>query len=102
MHFPKCHKIRAKQVQLDYVTSHYEPCSECDATTGLGELYEAEYLKQALGLKSDEEEQRKKDTRHLFDSLCDKLNALSNFHFTPKRANKTLEVLMSRLINHTC
>jgi len=60
--------------------------------SGLGELYEAEYLKKALGLENDEQEQKQKETLKLFDTLCDKLNALSNFHFTPKRASQELEV----------
>lgn len=60
--------------------------------TGLGELYEAEFLKRSLGIKDDDQEKKKTETRQLFKTLCDKLNALSNFHFTPKRASAELEV----------
>ena len=59
---------------------------------GLSELYEADYLKKALGLENDESDSKKKATLELFDKLCDKLNALSNFHFIPKKASAELEV----------
>lgn len=64
----------------------------CRANAGLSELYEADYLKKALGLENDESDKKKKVTLQLFDKLCDKLNALSNFHFIPKKASAELEV----------
>ena len=56
----------------------------------LGELYEREYLKKAVGYDKDaveketEEEKAKNEMRMLFANLCSKLDALSNYHFTPR------------------
>eukprot|EP00977_Amphora_coffeiformis_P002177 scaffold425_cov175-Amphora_coffeaeformis.AAC.36 len=57
---------------------------------GLGELYEREYTKKALGYDADaaeketEEEKAKNEIKSLFASLCSKLDALSNYHFAPR------------------
>jgi U3 small nucleolar RNA-associated protein MPP10 len=57
---------------------------------GLGELYEREYTKKALGYDADvaekesEEEKVKNEIRGLFANLCSKLDALSNYHFAPR------------------
>lgn len=57
---------------------------------GLGELYEKEYLKKALNFdvdkaeKETEDEKAKNEMKALFANLCSKLDALSNYHFTPR------------------
>ena len=57
---------------------------------GLGELYEREYKKKALGFdvdaaeKETEEEKAKNEIKSLFANLCSKLDALSNYHFAPR------------------
>lgn len=52
---------------------------------GLGELYEEEYMEKAMGVvKESAEDKLKTEIRGLFKTLCGKLDALSNFHFTPK------------------
>lgn len=57
---------------------------------GLGELYEREYLKKALGFDKDavekqtEEDKVKDEMKQLFANLCSKLDALSNYHFAPR------------------
>jgi U3 small nucleolar RNA-associated protein MPP10 len=57
---------------------------------GLGELYEREYLKKAVGYDKDadekqtEEDKAKDEMRQLFANLCSKLDALSNYHFAPR------------------
>ena len=57
---------------------------------GLGELYEREYLKKAVGYdvdaveKQTEEEVAKNEMRQLFANLCSKLDALSNYQFAPR------------------
>ena len=57
---------------------------------GLGELYEREYMKKALGYDADaaeketEEEKAKNEIKSLFANLCSKLDALSNYHFAPR------------------
>jgi len=57
---------------------------------GLGELYEREYLKKAVGFDKDavekqtEEDKAKDEMKQLFAHLCSKLDALSNYHFAPR------------------
>jgi U3 small nucleolar RNA-associated protein MPP10 len=60
---------------------------------GLGEIYEKEYMKTAMGFEADDES--KKDQEEIdvmFKSLCWKLDALSNYQFTPKPIVKELQV----------
>jgi len=60
----------------------------------LGELYEREYLKKAVGCdldvveKETEEEKSKNEMKMLFANICSKLDALSNYHFTPRPVAK--------------
>mmetsp|Transcript_5719 Transcript_5719/g.8814 ORF Transcript_5719/g.8814 Transcript_5719/m.8814 type:complete len:801 (-) Transcript_5719:46-2448(-) len=57
---------------------------------GLGELYEREFLKKAVGYdvdkaeKQTEEDKAKDEMKALFANLCSKLDALSNYHFAPR------------------
>ncbi|XP_018602278.2 U3 small nucleolar ribonucleoprotein MPP10 [Scleropages formosus] len=50
----------------------------------LAEVYEQEYLKQTQQKKEEEENPAHVEIQKLMDSLFLKLDALSNFHFTPK------------------
>jgi len=56
----------------------------------LGDLYEREYLKKAQNYNVEVEEQKTKtdiakdEMRTLFSELCSRLDALSNYHFTPR------------------
>ena len=65
---------------------------------GLGELYEREYLKKAIGYDKDsaeketEEEKAKNEMKSLFANLCSKLDALSNYHFAPRPVADEAEV----------
>ncbi|KAG1711716.1 hypothetical protein DVH05_008962 [Phytophthora capsici] len=60
---------------------------------GLGEIYEKEYMKTAMGFEADDEsKQDQEEIDVMFKSLCWKLDALSNYHFTPKPAVKELQV----------
>ena len=65
---------------------------------GLGELYEREYLKKAVGYdvdateKQTEEEKAKDEMKQLFANLCSKLDALSNYHFAPRPIADEAEV----------
>jgi U3 small nucleolar RNA-associated protein MPP10 len=64
----------------------------------LGELYEREYLKKAVGYdvdaaeKETEEEKAKNEMKTLFANLCSKLDALSNYHFAPRPIADEAEV----------
>jgi U3 small nucleolar RNA-associated protein MPP10 len=57
---------------------------------GLGELYEREYLQKALGYdrtaseRETEESKIQMELKGLFASLCNKLDALSHYHFCPR------------------
>ncbi|KAL3945259.1 MAG: hypothetical protein SGBAC_000670 [Bacillariaceae sp.] len=65
---------------------------------GLGELYEREYLKKAVGYdvdaeeKKSEEDKAKDEMKQLFANLCSKLDALSNYHFAPRPVSDEAEV----------
>lgn len=72
--------------------------SQEKAKLGLGELYEREYLKKAVGYdvdaveKQTEEEKAKNEMKTLFANLCSKLDALSNYHFAPRPIADEAEV----------
>jgi len=72
--------------------------SQEKAKLGLGELYEREYLKKAVGYDKDaaeketEEEKAKNEMKSLFANLCSKLDALSNYHFAPRSIADEAEV----------
>jgi U3 small nucleolar RNA-associated protein MPP10 len=63
----------------------------------LAELYEADYLKQATGNHTSEKDEKLKqehtDIDNLFLGLCQKLDALSNFHYTPKAPKPEITVV---------
>jgi len=68
---------------------------------GLGELYEREYLKKAVGYDKDveekktEEDKAKEEMKALFTNLCSKLDGLSNYHFAPRPIADEAEVRTS-------
>lgn len=65
---------------------------------GLGELYEREYLKKAVGYdvdaaeKKTEEDKAKDEMKQLFANLCSRLDALSNYNFAPRPIADEAEV----------
>lgn len=65
----------------------------------LAQIYEKEYLEMNekldadLGDKEEEEPQLHKDVKKMMHALMMKLDALSNFHFTPKPAQVELKVV---------
>jgi U3 small nucleolar RNA-associated protein MPP10 len=65
---------------------------------GLGELYEREYLKKAIGYDKDAEEKKseedkaKDEMKQLFANLCSKLDGLSNYQFAPRPIADEAEV----------
>mmetsp|Transcript_12395 Transcript_12395/g.24584 ORF Transcript_12395/g.24584 Transcript_12395/m.24584 type:complete len:666 (+) Transcript_12395:131-2128(+) len=65
---------------------------------GLGELYERDYLKKAVGYdveaseKETAESLAKAEMKALFAKLCSKLDALSNYHFAPRPVAEEAEV----------
>jgi len=60
---------------------------------GLGEIYEKEFMKNAMGFEENEEMRKdQEEIEAMFKNLCWKLDALSNFHFTPKPIVRELQV----------
>ncbi|KAM9825239.1 U3 small nucleolar ribonucleoprotein MPP10 [Syngnathus typhle] len=59
----------------------------------LAEIYEQEYLKQTQAQKEEEENPAHVEIQKLMDTLFLKLDALSNFHFTPKPSVPEVKVV---------
>jgi len=63
----------------------------------LAELYEADYVKQTSGVHTNEKDEKLKkehtDIDEMFAGLCQKLDALSNFHYTPKAPKPEITVV---------
>jgi len=60
---------------------------------GLGEVYAKEYAKQVLGAKDEDKMIAKhKEVKGLLDKAFATLDALSNFHFTPKLVQDDMSV----------
>ncbi|XP_073442995.1 U3 small nucleolar ribonucleoprotein protein MPP10 [Dendrobates tinctorius] len=59
----------------------------------LAEIYEQEYLKLNQKKKEEEEDPKHVEIQKLMDSLFLKLDALSNFHFTPKPVVPEIKVV---------
>ncbi|XP_074649601.1 U3 small nucleolar ribonucleoprotein MPP10-like isoform X2 [Tubulanus polymorphus] len=84
-------KIKPKDAPYEYkkrITLDQEK-----SKISLGEVYEQEYIKQ-----TEEEAEEKADPQHeeikkMLESLFIKLDALSNFHYTPKPAMPEVEIV---------
>ncbi|XP_070543111.1 U3 small nucleolar ribonucleoprotein protein MPP10-like [Ptychodera flava] len=59
----------------------------------LGEIYEKEYMKQTKQLNEEEENKEHAVIKKMMDSLFLKLDALSNFHYTPKPAIPEIKIV---------
>ncbi|RHY26147.1 hypothetical protein DYB32_007844 [Aphanomyces invadans] len=60
---------------------------------GLGEIYEKEYMKTAMGFEDNSElKKEQEEIDVMFQKLCWKLDALTNFHFTPKPIVREMHV----------
>jgi U3 small nucleolar RNA-associated protein MPP10 len=59
--------------------------SDEKSKAGLGDIYEQDYVKEALGVQpTDKLSEEKQEMAKLFQLLSAKLDALTNYHFTPK------------------
>ncbi|XP_013385901.1 U3 small nucleolar ribonucleoprotein protein MPP10 [Lingula anatina] len=59
----------------------------------LGEIYEQEYLKQVQETEEDKTDPQHEDIKKMMQSLFIKLDALSNFHYTPKPAVPEVKIV---------
>jgi U3 small nucleolar RNA-associated protein MPP10 len=63
----------------------------------LAELYEDDYVKKASGVHTTEKDEKLKkehtDIDEMFAGLCQKLDSLSNFHYTPKAPKPEITVV---------
>ncbi|CAM9199068.1 unnamed protein product [Laminaria digitata] len=77
--------VTPRNVQGPAVRKEAPHLSQDKSKEGLAELYEKEFLKKTMGVTEDDPQAGlKNDLKHLFTKLCGKLDALCNFHYTPK------------------
>ncbi len=86
------------QLQKNFRSSHKvvdDPeLSVNKSKEGLGDVYEAEFMRRTLGVeRSDPNKVKKKELKELFTKLCYKLDALSNFKFKPKPTIQDAEII---------
>ena len=75
-----------------------EGVSDEKSAAGLGEVYEQDYVKEALGVQpTDKLSAEKQEIAQLFTLLSQKLDALTNFHFTPKPLQADMQVKSNNL-----
>ncbi|CAB1113499.1 unnamed protein product [Ectocarpus sp. CCAP 1310/34] len=79
--------VTPRNLQGPTVRKEVPHLSQDKSKEGLGELYEKEFLKKTMGVTEDDPQKGlKNELKHLFSKLCGKLDALCNFHYTPKAA----------------
>ncbi|KAJ8304832.1 hypothetical protein KUTeg_018415 [Tegillarca granosa] len=59
----------------------------------LGEIYEQEYLKLQQKEEDEKTDPAHEEIKKIMQSLFHKLDALSNFHFTPKQATADVKIV---------
>jgi U3 small nucleolar RNA-associated protein MPP10 len=70
-------EVKAKKQRQDV--------SDERSKAGLGDIYEQDYVKEALGVQpTDQLSEEKQEMAKLFQLLTAKLDALTNYHFAPK------------------
>ncbi|KAI9300757.1 U3 small nucleolar ribonucleoprotein complex, subunit Mpp10 [Cunninghamella echinulata] len=70
---------------------------DTQAKKSLADLYEEEYVKKNTGDQSNAKdealEKEHNEISTMFQDLCEKLDSLSNFHFTPKQAKAEMTIV---------
>ncbi|CAN0390344.1 unnamed protein product [Ectocarpus sp. 12 AP-2014] len=85
--------VTPRDLQGPTVRKEAPHLSQDKSKEGLGELYEKEFLKKTMGVTEDDPQKGlKNELKHLFSKLCGKLDALCNFHYTPKAAIPEMKV----------
>lgn len=79
---------KADPTAKPFLPSKRVEISEEKSQKSLAEIYEEDYIKQKTNDQTNEKDEALKKEHEaiteMFTSLCQKLDALSNFHFTPK------------------
>ncbi|KAG2172952.1 hypothetical protein INT44_004693 [Umbelopsis vinacea] len=79
--------LPSKMVELD----------DSKSKKSLAELYEDDYVKKTSGAHTNEKDEKLKkehtDIDEMFSGLCQKLDSLSNFHYTPKAPKPEITVV---------
>ncbi|CAG8630279.1 6215_t:CDS:2, partial [Funneliformis mosseae] len=80
-----------------FLPSKLVEISDEKSKKSLAEIYEEDYVKQTTkDMKNEKDEALKKEHKeieNMFKDLCHKLNALSNFHYTPKPPKPEITVI---------
>lgn len=86
---------KADPTAKPFLPSKRVEISDEKSQKSLAELYEEEYIKQKTNDQTNEKDEALKKEHgaitEMFNTLCQKLDALSNFHFTPKAVSRRLE-----------
>ncbi len=91
--------VQPRNIQLEKTFSSHKVVEDLELSVnkskeGLGDVYEAEYMRRTLGVeRSDPNKDKKKELKQLFSKLCYKLDALSNFRFKPKPTIQDAQVV---------
>jgi len=88
---------KADPADRPFLPSKLVELDDSKSKKSLAELYEADYLKQTTGSHTNEKDeklnQEHTDIDNIFKGLCQKLDALSNFHYTPKAPKPEISVV---------
>lgn len=85
---------KTETLGADRKTRSAPEISEEESKQGLGEIYENEYRETVMGEVEGKSEKTKEEEaiEAEFKTLCYKLDALANFHYTPKPPKEEMEV----------
>ena len=89
--------VKLKQAAMDSASTTEMHLSQEKSKEGLGEIYGKAFLKTNpyASERLDKGTDENGEIQLLYDSLCWKLDALSNFHFTPKPLVRAIDVTTS-------
>ncbi|CAG8610610.1 15913_t:CDS:10, partial [Racocetra persica] len=79
-----------------FLPSKLVEVSDEKSKKSLAEIYEESYIKQTSDMPDEKDEALKKEHQeieNMFKELCHKLDALSNFHYTPKPPRPEISVI---------
>ncbi|CAM9269203.1 unnamed protein product [Choristocarpus tenellus] len=77
--------VTPRNIAVPTVRKEAPELSQEKSKEGLGDIYEKEYMKTTMGIEEDDKHaDLKKELKILFTKLTGKLDALCNFHYTPK------------------